>query len=57
MRFEEGIKFTLHFDMELLPIVNVVYQTAEPMTVRAENGWFQLEPAYEYEGIKGKHLR
>ena len=24
------------------------------LEVKAENGWFELEPAYQYRGIKGK---
>ena len=52
---EEGIKFTLHFDDGATADCECSYTKQQNlMNVRAENGWFQLEPAYEYEGLKGK---
>jgi predicted dehydrogenase len=52
---EEGIKFTLHFEDNVTADCECSYTKEQNlMTVKAENGWFQLEPAYEYEGLKGK---
>ncbi len=52
---EEGIKFTLHFEDDIVAECECSYTKQQNLiNVRAENGWFQLEPAYEYEGLKGK---
>jgi predicted dehydrogenase len=45
----------LHFDGDVTADCECSYTKQQNlMNVRAERGWFQLEPAYEYEGIKGK---
>ncbi|RYG24153.1 MAG: Gfo/Idh/MocA family oxidoreductase, partial [Chitinophagaceae bacterium] len=52
---EEGIKFTLHFEGNVTADCECSYTKEQNlMNVKAAHGWFQLEPAYEYEGIKGK---
>ncbi|RYF91794.1 MAG: Gfo/Idh/MocA family oxidoreductase [Chitinophagaceae bacterium] len=51
---EEGLKFKLYFEGDLTAECECSYTKVQNMmSVKAEKGWFQLEPAFEYEGIKG----
>jgi predicted dehydrogenase len=52
---EESISWKLEFPGGLIAESNCSYAAdMDLLHVDAENGWFQLSPAYEYEGIKGK---
>jgi predicted dehydrogenase len=52
---EESISWKLEFPGGLIAESNCSYAAdMDLLHVDAENGWFELSPAYEYEGIKGK---
>jgi predicted dehydrogenase len=52
---EQSMKWSMEFPSGLIAECETSY--AEEMNLlraEAEEGWFQLQPAYEYQGIKGK---
>lgn len=52
---EESIKWQMELPGGIIAECNTSY--AEEMNLlraETENGWFELSPAYEYEGIEGK---
>ncbi|WP_207514366.1 Gfo/Idh/MocA family protein [Longitalea luteola] len=52
---EEGIEWEMEFENGLIAsCVSSYSRNGNLLRVEAENGWFELEPAYEYEGLKGK---
>jgi predicted dehydrogenase len=51
---EEGIKWTMYFGDEVIADCESSYSKNENlMRAEAESGWFELNPAYEYTGLKG----
>jgi len=51
---EEGIKWTMYFGDEVIAECESSYsKNQNVMRADAESGWFELNPAYEYEGLKG----
>lgn len=52
---EEGIRWEMEFANGLTAYCESSYsRNGNLLRVEAENGWFELEPAYEYNGLKGK---
>src|SRR5687768_5073492 len=52
---EESISWQLEFPNGLMADCKCSYASdIDMLHVDAENGWFELGPAFEYEGIKGK---
>jgi predicted dehydrogenase len=52
---EEGIKWEMEFANGLTATCESSYsRNGNLLRVEAENGWFELDPAYEYKGLKGK---
>lgn len=52
---EEGILWTLFFDNDIVATCESSYSKDQNlMRAEAENGWFELSPAYEYDGLKGR---
>jgi predicted dehydrogenase len=52
---EQSMKWTMEFPSGLVAECETSYaQEMNLLRAEAEEGWFQLEPAYEYSGIKGK---
>lgn len=51
---EQSMKWTMEFPSGLIAECETSYaQEMNTLRAEAEEGWFQLEPAYEYSGIKG----
>ena len=54
---EQSMKWTMEFPSGLIAECETSYaQDMNLLRADAEDGWFQLEPAYAYEGIKGKAI-
>jgi predicted dehydrogenase len=52
---EEGIRWEMEFSNGTKAICESSYgKDGNLLRAEAERGWFQLEPAYEYHGLKGK---
>jgi predicted dehydrogenase len=52
---EEGIKWEMEFSNGLMAYCESSYsRNGNLLRVEAENGWFELNPAYEYNGLKGR---
>ncbi|MCU7375726.1 Gfo/Idh/MocA family oxidoreductase [Paucibacter sp. O1-1] len=52
---EEGITWTMYFGDEVIADCECSYSKNQNlMRAEAESGWFELDPAYEYEGLKGR---
>lgn len=52
---EEGIRWTMEFPGGAIAQCESSYSKDENLLrAEAENGWFELEPAYEYHGLKGR---
>jgi predicted dehydrogenase len=52
---EEGISWTMEFPGGAIAECETSYSKDENiLRAEAERGWFELSPAYEYEGLKGK---
>jgi Predicted dehydrogenases and related proteins len=52
---EEGIRWTMEFPSGCIAECESSYSKNENLLrAEAENGWFELEPAYEYQGLKGR---
>jgi predicted dehydrogenase len=52
---EEGIRWEMEFASGKRAICESSYsKDGNLLHAEAEHGWFQLEPAYEYKGLKGK---
>jgi predicted dehydrogenase len=52
---EEGIRWTMEFPSGAIAQCESSYSKEENLLrAEAENGWFELNPAYEYEGLKGR---
>jgi predicted dehydrogenase len=52
---EEGIEWTFYFDNGLEAHCETSYTKDQNlMRVEAERGWFELSPAFAYDGLKGK---
>lgn len=52
---EQSMKWTMEFPSGLIAECETSYaQEMNLLRAEAEEGWFQLEPAYEYSGLKGK---
>ncbi|PZR28811.1 MAG: glucose-fructose oxidoreductase [Citrobacter freundii] len=55
---EEGINWTMYFGNGVIAECETNYSKEQNiMRVDAEQGWFELSPAYEYEGLKGRSSR
>lgn len=51
---EEGIKWTMYFGDDVVADCESSYSKNQNlMRAEAESGWFELNPAYEYRGLKG----
>ena len=51
---EEGIRWTMYFGDDVIADCDTSYSKNQNlMRAEAESGWFELNPAYEYEGLKG----
>jgi predicted dehydrogenase len=54
---EEGIRWTMEFPSGAIAHCETSYSKDENLLrAEAENGWFELNPAYEYEGLKGRTI-
>jgi predicted dehydrogenase len=54
---EEGIRWTMEFPGGATAECETSYSKNENlMRAIAENGWFELNPAYEYEGLEGRTI-
>jgi predicted dehydrogenase len=52
---EEGMDWEMEFASGIKAICKTSYsQPADQLRVDAASGWFELEPAYAYTGLKGK---
>lgn len=52
---EEGIRWTMEFPGGVIAECETSYSKDESLLrAEAEHGWFELDPAYEYEGLKGQ---
>lgn len=52
---EEGIAWEMHFPDGAMAVCETSYRKElNLLRAEAENGWFELDPAYEYRGLKGK---
>lgn len=52
---EEGIRWELEFANGLIASCESSYsRNGNLLRAEAENGWFELDPAYEYKGLKGR---
>lgn len=52
---EEGITWKMYFPNDLIADCETSYSKDQNlMRAEAEHGWFELSPAYEYEGLKGR---
>jgi predicted dehydrogenase len=52
---EQGIRWTLFFDNNVVADCESHYDADEDMIfVEADSGWFKLEPAFAYGGLKGE---
>ncbi|MGG7664136.1 Gfo/Idh/MocA family protein [Dyadobacter sp. BHUBP1] len=52
---EEGITWTMYFGDNVVADCESSYSKNQNlMRAEAESGWFELDPAYEYEGLKGR---
>jgi predicted dehydrogenase len=52
---EEGIEWEMDFPEGIKAVCETSYRThANVLRGEAVSGWFQLEPAYEYSGLKGE---
>jgi predicted dehydrogenase len=52
---EEGIQWEMEFANGLIASCESSYsRNGNLLRVEAENGWFELDPAYEYNGLKGR---
>lgn len=51
---EEGVQWTMYFDNDVTAHCETSYSKNQNlMRAETDSGWFELEPAYEYEGLKG----
>jgi predicted dehydrogenase len=51
---EEGVKWTMYFGDEVTASCESSYSKNQNlMRAETDSGWFQLQPAYEYNGLKG----
>lgn len=54
---EEGIRWTMEFASGAIADCETSYSKDENLLrAEAENGWFELNPAYEYEGLEGRTI-
>jgi predicted dehydrogenase len=54
MSVEEGITWEMEFESGIEALCGSSYSKNENLLrAEAERGWFELEPAYEYKGLKG----
>ena len=55
---EESITWTMRFPGEVLAACSTSYNVPGPnrLRVHAEEGWFGLEPAFSYEGLRGERM-
>jgi predicted dehydrogenase len=52
---EEGIRWTMEFPSGAIAECETSYTKNDNLLrAEAENGWFELDPAYEYKGLKGR---
>jgi len=52
---EEGVRWTMEFPGGAIAECETSYSKNENLLrAEAERGWFELDPAYEYEGLKGR---
>ena len=52
---EESISWQMEFPGGLKASCNCSYaEDMDELKAEAENGWFELNPAFEYDGIRGK---
>ncbi|MGN6491925.1 MAG: Gfo/Idh/MocA family protein [Agriterribacter sp.] len=52
---EEGIEWTMFFEDGTIAVCESSYSKEQNlMRAEAEKGWFELSPAYEYNGLKGR---
>jgi predicted dehydrogenase len=55
---EESISFQLYFPSGAIANCNATYgEKQNLLRADAEKGWFELSPAYGYDGLKGKTIR
>jgi len=55
---EESISFQLYFSSGAIANCNATYAEQQNLLrADAEKGWFELSPAYGYDGLKGKTIR
>jgi predicted dehydrogenase len=54
---EEGIRWTMQFPGGAIAECETSYSKNEDLLrVEAEHGWFELNPAYEYEDLEGRTI-
>ena len=54
---EQSMDFQLEFPSGAVANCHTSYdETGNLLRVEAENGWYTLEPAYEYKGIREKQF-
>lgn len=55
---EQSISFTLHFPSGAIAECNASYADKQNLLrADAQKGWFELSPAFGYDGLKGKTIR